>query len=474
MSFSTTQKHKTAKAWSRTEGKDLRIKRHEDVPSDKRRGFKAKSLEPSQSTSDRLVPVAPPLPNAVPTRNASSASAAPSYIQANHYSRPILGDVTYSTYSVSAVSNTGSQAVANADPTTSSRAPLITHDTHSTLASSAVSDTKSHASSVSATRYSAPGHYNPGPPRTVSTPSKGTSNSHTSSVVKVTPSTAPENPLLLPAPRERSRASSEVSVTPSTATGKYPALPVSRDSSRASSVILPVQSQVPGSHPPLPEARFQNYCAPSVRSVASSTISVQHPPLSVSEVPSKIRNLHPSRSQSVTSAARSAVREDRLLLPASRSRSPSVAPNKVSIVEESSGYLQESHSRDSSRASSSRALALRTPSSQPPASRAASVTPSIRSEHSVSSSSAVQRRADEEYARSEVGNGSSVAESSAKSRRPSVIQHTEEYTAPVPERAPSIAASTRSSVKSGRNERDASIASTARSRAREEAYEPRT
>ena len=340
MSFSATQKHRTAKAWSRTEGKDLRIKRLEDVPSDKRRGFKAKSLEPSQSTSSRLVPVVPPLPNAVPIRNASLASASPSYIQERHYARALPGDVAYSTFPVSAVSSTRSQAIADANTATSSHTPRVVHSTHSTHAASVVSETKSHASTFSATQHSAPGHYDPRPPQSVSTPSNGTNNSQTSSVVRVTPSTAPDNPLLLPAPRERSRAPSEVSVTPSTASGNYPALPASRDSSRASSVISTVQSRVPESHPPLTESRVQNHRAPSVISVATSAASMQQPPLSVSRVPSEVQNLHPSRSQSLTNAARSVVIGDRLLLPASVSRSPSVAPSDVSLIKESAGYLQ--------------------------------------------------------------------------------------------------------------------------------------
>jgi len=340
MSFSATQKHRKAKAWSRTEGKDLRIKRVEDVPSDKREGFRVKSLEPSQSTSGRLVPVAPPLPNAVPTRNASLASAAPSYIQERQYSRPIPGDVAYSRYPVSAISNTQNDAIANAHPTTSSRVPCIAHDTHSTHAASVVSDTKSHASTVSATQHSAPGHYNPHPPQTISTPSKGTNNAHASSAVRVTQNMTSENRLPLPASRAISRAPSEVSAAPSTASGKYPALPASRDNSRASSVISAVQSRVPESHPHLTESRVQNYRAPSVISVATSAASMQQPPLSVSRVPSEVQNLHPSRSQSLTNAARSVVIGDRLLLPASVSRSPSVAPSDVSLIKESAGYLQ--------------------------------------------------------------------------------------------------------------------------------------
>ena len=474
MSFSATHIDKKRSKWIRdeengAERRKLRVKKPEDFQNDRTKSYKAKSRELSEPTSGRLAPIPSPLPTAVPTRNASLASVPPGNVQERGYRRPVPGEVAYSPYPVSAVSNTRSPAITNANPTTSPRMPSVAHSTYSTPAASVVSAAKSHASTVSAMQPSTPGNYHPHPPQAVSIPPQVTNDYQASSAVRGTPSTPPEYPLLLPAPRERPRTPSEVSVTPSTASGKCPALPASRDSSRTSSVISAVQSQVLESHPPLPESRVQNYRAPSVISVASSAASVQHPPLSISEVPSEIRNPQPSRSQSVTNASRSVVRENRLLLPASGSRSPSVAPTEVSFIEESSGYLQEGHSRDPS----SRALCLRAPSSQPPASRAASVTLSIRSEHAVSIPSAARRRADEVHARSEIGNSSSVAKSSARARRPSVVHREEEYADQVPVRAPSIAASTRSSVKSGHNERDMSIASKARSYTREEEYKAR-
>jgi len=474
----TIQLHKKAKAWTRikengAETKEFDVEKRKDVQyvpgKDRPSSYKVTSREQHHSPPKTQVPVARAPPPAVHLSSTSLASAAPIHSRERPYVRglPKGSVVSYSAYPPSAISEAPSHATTRSNLTNFSRTPSVTHSIHSTHAVSVVSDGKSHASTNSVTRSSVPGEPHQHLLQAVPIPSQDTTSSRAQSAVSTAPRTASENYLPSPVSRDSSRTPRATSDAPSHVSGIYPSLTPSRDSSCAA------RSRVPESTTPASESRLLTYRAPSVVTVTSSTISDQHPLLPASTPSSVIHSLQPSRAPSVASATRNTVSEDHRVFPAPVSRSPSIAPSSVSVNNESSEYLQESHSRDPSRAPSLQVSSPRASSSRALSSRTASVAPSIRSEHISSTVSAAQIRDGEEYVNSVINCGPSEVERSARSRRPSVIQHTEEYAAPVPERAQSIAASTRSSIKSGRNERDISIASTSRRHAREEDYEPK-
>jgi len=472
------QLHPKAQAWTRTKGNGAETKKFEvekrkdvhNVPGkDRPSSYKVTSRGPHHPLPETQVPIARAPPPVVHLSSTSLASAAPIHSRERPYVRglPEVSVVSYNAYPRSNISEAPSHAPARPNLATSSHTPSVAHSTHNTHAVSVVSDLRSHASTNSVAQPSLPGESHPPSLRAIPIPSSNTISSRTHSAVSTAPRTASEDYLSSPVSRNSSRAPRATSAAPSHVPEIYPSLPPSRDSSCVA------QSRVPESTTSVSESRLLTYRAPSVVTVTSSTISDQHPLFPASTASSVIHNLQPSRSPSVASVARNTVLEDRCVLAAPVSGSPGIAPSSVSVKKESSEYLQESHSRDPSRAPSLQPLSSRAPSSRAPSSRTSSVAPSIRSEHVSSTVSAALLRANEEYAKSVISCGSSEVESSVRSRRPSVVHRDENHADPVPERAPSNAASTRSTRKSGRSERDMSIASTARSHAREQDYEPR-
>jgi len=450
------QLHPEAQAWTRTKAKGAETKQFDvekrkevhNVPGKgKPSSYKVTSREPHRTLPETQVPVARAPPTVVNLSSTSLASAAPSHSRERPYVRglPKGSVVSYSEYPVSATSEAPSHATTRSNLTTSSHTPSVVHSTHSARAVSVVSDAKSHASTNSVTQSSVPGEPHQHLLQAVPIPSQNTTSSHTQRVVSTAPRTAPEYYLPSSVSRDSSRTPRATSAAPSHVFEIYPSLPPSRDSSCAA------QTRVPENTTPASESRLLTYRAPSVVTVASSTISDQHPLLPASTPSSVIHSLQPSRAPCVAIATRNTESEDHRVFPAPVSRSPSIAPSSVNVKKESSEYLQESHSRNPSRAPSLQPPSSQAPSSRAPSSRTASVAPSIRSEHTSSDvndarliSSTVsdaRLRADKEHAKSVISCGSSEVGRSARGRRPSVIQHTEEYTAPVSERALSIARS---------------------------------
>jgi hypothetical protein len=392
MSFTAKRVHPDEQAWSRdhkysTDTKSRSLKKDKNVSKEiiqssssrykdhvsRKRGLrvsKVNSRPPKQPTSRRRPEIVDWPESALNSPTASIASAASNSNHNNHPLPPIseASSVAHSARTGGIVSDTRSQATARPDRVTPSRAPSIARSTQSTRTGSVVSDVKSHASAVSTTPRNVPEDQRPHVPQYTSAPPQSTTRSRAPDVRSVARNTVHQTYPSLPPSRDSSRAPSVISVASSTKSRSNPALLQSRGNSCDPSTVSVVRDTASKGHQPLAGLRTHTSRSPSVISVIPSTISGSYSPLPESVTSSLIQSAQPSRSLSVASVARCAVTEAHHLLPPpplSVSKSPSITPSVASVKSESSSA----------------------PSSQLPASRAASIAPSTRSEHTASTAS---------------------------------------------------------------------------------------